>query len=66
MFLSFPLAITVAFEQSTYSVNEEFITVQPVLTFSNPSANDIIVQVINTDVSTSGNLNTHIITLVMF
>ena len=43
-----------AFEQSAYSVNEELITVQPVLTLSNPSATDITVQVINTDLSTSG------------
>ena len=51
--LSFP-AIIVAFEQSAYSVNEELSTVQTVLTLSNPSATDITVQVISTDLSTSG------------
>ena len=51
----FSLAITVSFEQSAYSVNEELIMVQPVLIFSNPSQSDITVQVMNTDVSTSGN-----------
>ena len=55
------VAITVSFKQSAYSVYEELITVHPVLTFSNPSATDITVQVINTDVSTSGNLNIHCI-----
>ena len=52
--MSFSLAITVTFEQPTYSVSEELITVQPVLVFSNPSQSDITVQVMNTDVSTSG------------
>ena len=47
-------AIIVTFEESAYSVNEELITVQPVLTLSNPSATDITFQVINTDLSTSG------------
>ena len=52
----FPPAITVTFEGPAYSVNEELITVQPVLIFSNPSQSDITVQVTNTDVSTSGKL----------
>ena len=47
-------AINVVFEQSAYSVNEELITVHPVLILSNPSAIDITIQVINTDISTSG------------
>ena len=51
------VAITITFEQSAYSVYEELITVRPVLTFSNPSATDITVQVISSDVTTSGNLN---------
>ena len=55
LFKIIPLsAIIVVFEQSAYSVNEELTTVHPVLTLSNPSAIDITIQVINTDLSTSG------------
>ena len=55
LFKIIPLsAIIVVFEQSAYSVNEELITVHPVLKLSNPSAIDITIQVINTDISTSG------------
>jgi len=61
MLLSFSIAaITIAFEQPTYVINEDIVTAQPVLIFSNPSATDITIQVINTDVSTkSGKFYTH-------
>ena len=39
------LAITVSFNQSTYSVNEDAGPAQPVLVLSNPSSTDITVQV---------------------
>ena len=39
------VAIVVSFEQSTYSVNEDGGSVQPVLVLSNPSSTDITVQV---------------------
>ena len=38
-------AITVSFSQSTYSVNEDDGSVQPVLVLSTPSSTDITVQV---------------------
>ena len=41
-------AITVNFNQSTYSVNEDAGPVQPVLVLSNPSSTDITVQVRDT------------------
>jgi len=60
MLLSFFIvAITITFEQPTYIINEDNVTVQPVLIFSNPSATDITVQVINTDVSTTSGKFTH-------
>ena len=60
MLLSFFIvAITITFEQPTYIINEDNVTVQPVLIFSNPSATDITVQVINTDVSTTSGNFTH-------
>ena len=60
MLLSFSIAaITITFEKSTYFTYEDLIIVQPVLIFSNPSATDITVQVINTDVSTTSGNFTH-------
>ena len=50
----FTLAITVIFNQSMYSVNEDAEPVQPVLVISNPSSTDITVQVTNTDGSATG------------
>ena len=41
-------AITVNFNQSTYSVNEDAGLAQPVLVLSNPSSTDITVQVRDT------------------
>ena len=54
IFFLFLLAITVRFVQSTYSVNENDGPVQPVLVLSNPSANDTVVEVFNTDGSATG------------
>ena len=48
------LAITVMFEQSTYSVDESAGPAQPVLVLSNPSSIEFIVQVTNTDGSATG------------
>jgi len=46
VYISFITAvITVKFSQSTYSVNEDTGSVQPVLVLSNPSSTDITVQV---------------------
>ena len=46
--------ITVMFNQTTYSVNENAGPAQPVLVLSNPSSTDITVQVFNTDGSATG------------
>ena len=54
IFFLFLLAITVNFEQSMYSVNENAGPAQPVLVLSNPSSTDITVQVFNTDGSATG------------
>ena len=54
IFFLFLLAITVSFEQSMYSVNENAGPAQPVLVLSNPSSTDITVQVFNTDGSATG------------
>ena len=43
--LIFYVAITISFNQSTYSVNEDDRLVQPVLVLSNPSSTDITVLV---------------------
>ena len=47
-------AITVRFNQSMYSVNENEGPAQPTLVLSNPSSTDITVQVTNTDGSATG------------
>ena len=49
-----PLAITVMFSETTYSVNENAGPAQPVLVLSNPSSMTITVQVINTGGSATG------------
>jgi len=46
--LNNPIAITVTFSQSTYSVDEDNGPAQPVLVLSNPSSTDITVQVRDT------------------
>ena len=48
------VAITVMFEQSTYSVNENAGPAQPVLVLSNPSSMTFSVTVNNTDRSATG------------
>ena len=48
------LAITVMFNQSMYSVDENSGPVQPALILSNPSSNSVTVQVITTDGSATG------------
>ena len=50
----FTIAITVTFNQSTYSVDEDNGLVQPVLILSNPSSTDITVQVITDDNTATG------------
>ena len=54
IFFLFLLAITVSFEQSMYSVNENAGPAQPVLVLSNPSSTTITVEVFNTDGSATG------------
>ena len=44
-----PVAITVSFSQTTYSVDEDDGPAQPVLVLSNPSSTDITVQVRDTE-----------------
>ena len=48
------LAITVMFNQSMYSVNENAGPARPVLVLSNPSSTTTTVQVFNTDGSATG------------
>jgi len=47
--ISHPIAITVKFNQSIYSVDKDTGPSQPTLILSNPSSTDITIQVINTD-----------------
>ena len=49
-----PLAITVMFSDTTYSVNENAGPAQPVLVLSNPSSMAFSVTVTNTDGSATG------------
>ena len=49
-----PLAITVMFSETTYSVGENDGPAQPVLVLSNPSSIEFTVQVTNTDGSATG------------
>ena len=48
------IAITVSFNQSTYSVNENDGPAQPILVLSNPSSTDITVLLFNVDGSAIG------------
>ena len=50
----FFLAITVMFSETTYSVNENAGPAQPVLVLSNPSSTQFTVEVINTDITATG------------
>ena len=49
-----PLAITVMFSETTYSVNENAGPARPVLVLSNPSSITFNVTVTNTDGSATG------------
>ena len=46
--------ITMSFNQSTYSVDEEDGPAQPVLVLSNPSSTDITVQVRSNNITATG------------
>jgi len=52
--ISHPIAITIKFNQSIYSVDEDTGPSRPTLILSNPSSTDITVQVTNTDGSATG------------
>ena len=51
---SFLIAFTIRFDQSTYSVNEDDGSAQPVLVLSKPSSTDVTVQVFNADGTATG------------
>ena len=48
--------IILRFNQTTYRINENDETVQPVLVLSNPSLTDITIQVTDSEVSATSNL----------
>ena len=48
------LVVTVCFNQSTYSVDEDDGPAQPVLVLSNPSSTNITVQVRSNDITATG------------
>ena len=50
--------ITITFNQSTYSVNEDDGPAQPVLVLSNPSSTDIVVIVDASDITASNGKET--------
>jgi len=52
--ISHLIAITVKFNQSIYSVDEDTGPARPTLILSNPSSTDITIQVTNTDGSATG------------
>ena len=54
LLILYSLAITVMFNQSTYSVVEDAGPAQPVLVLSNPSSMTFTVNVTNTDGSATG------------
>ena len=51
---SYYLVVTISFNQSTYSVDEDDGPAQPVLVLSNPSSTDISVQVRSNDITATG------------
>ena len=53
------IVITVRFSQSSYSVNEDFGIVQPVLVLSNPSSFIETVRVTIANISANGMLSLH-------
>ena len=50
----FNTVVTVRFDQSSYTIEEDRGTIQPLLTLSNPSSFVETIQVISTDVSATG------------
>ena len=46
--------IAIAFDQSTYSINEDVGYIQLTLVLSNPSSTDITIQVTTTDKTATG------------
>ena len=46
--------VSISFNQSIYSVDEDDGPAQPVLVLSNPSSTDITVQVRNNDITATG------------
>ena len=48
------VAITVTFNQTSYSFNEGTRKAQPVITFSNPSSFDIVINVTTNDITATG------------
>ena len=52
------LVVVINFNQSTYSVNESDISVQPGLILSNPSVFDIILEIRDINTGLTG-INTH-------
>ena len=51
---TYPVVAIVMFNESTYSVNEDVESVQPVLVLSIPSSTNLIVQVTSVDVTATG------------
>ena len=54
------------FSDTTYSVNENEGSVQPVLVLSNPSSSDITVEVYDTSISATGGSANGIVNTVVF
>ena len=50
----YPIAATVSFDQSMYSINENGGSVKPILVLSNPSSTDVTVQVTNERATETG------------
>ena len=50
----YPIDLTISFNQSTYSVDEDDGSAQPVLVLSNPSSTDISVQVRSSNINATG------------
>ena len=55
------VAISIYFNESTYNVNEDGGSLQPVIVFSNPSATDIIIRVITDNEGNASSKFAHIL-----
>ena len=53
------LVVVINFSQSTYSVNENDVSVQPELILSNPSVFDIILEIMDISIDLIGIINTY-------